>query len=83
MSLLLIRFDEEYLALIVVSVQSTLRTPPRRSRLCESRYLILVSDVLTISYSGGIKASGFGKEAGIGAGIDEYLITKTGAITLI
>jgi acyl-CoA reductase-like NAD-dependent aldehyde dehydrogenase len=31
---------------------------------------------------GGIKSSGYGKEVGIGAGIEEYLITKTGALTL-
>jgi len=31
---------------------------------------------------GGIKASGYGKEAGKDVAIEEYLITKTGTLTL-
>ncbi|KAF1809564.1 aldehyde dehydrogenase [Eremomyces bilateralis CBS 781.70] len=31
---------------------------------------------------GGIKESGYGKESGMGVAVDEYMITKTGTLTL-
>lgn len=31
---------------------------------------------------GGIKESGYGKESGKGVAVDEYLITKTGCLTV-
>ena len=31
---------------------------------------------------GGIKESGYGKESGLGVAVEEYLITKTGTLTL-
>lgn len=34
------------------------------------------------SQFGGIKQSGYGKEAGIGVAINEYMITKTGTMTV-